>query len=86
MSCNVKDCESGSQNVYCPNRFTFDEMFNIKMALHLAPGMIEDFMESADYKTLKKQEKIMFDNGLRLINEMEKLEEKVDDLLEIAIT
>lgn len=83
MSCSIKDCENGSDIVYCPNRFTFDEMCNIKMALTLAPGIISEFIRTADYKTLKKEEKIMFKEGSRILKEMNKLEIKVDSLLDI---
>ena len=84
--CSISECEKGSSVVYCPNRFTFNEMLNVKMALHMAPGMIEDFMESVeDYKSLNKEGKAMYDNGEKLIKEMTKLEKKVDGLLDLPI-
>ncbi|OVY48498.1 hypothetical protein [Clostridium autoethanogenum] len=82
MSCNVKECEEGSNVIYCPNRFTFDEMCNIKMSLCLAPQVIKGFIESVeDYESLSKEEKAMFDNGKSLIKQMGKLEKKVNRLV-----
>lgn len=83
MSCNINDCENGAEIVYCPNRFTFEEMCNIKMALMLAPGIISEFIETSEYKTLCESEKVMFKEGPRIAKEMSKLEIKVDMLLDL---
>lgn len=85
--CSIKECESGGNIVYCPNRFTFDEMCSIKMALHLAPNYIKDFMESVkdNYNSLEQNPKLLYDNGEKLANKMEELEKKVNDLINNAI-
>lgn len=87
--CNVKDCEKYADKVYCPSRFTFDEMVHIEMALQLAPGYLYSFMEyvreNNNYDALEDNEKIMFDNGMDVIAKMEKLEKKIDRLLRSAI-
>jgi hypothetical protein len=83
--CSIKECESGGNKVYCPNRFTFDEMCSLKMALHLAPGCLEDFMDSVDstngYNSLDNGGKVMYDQGKSTINKFEELEKKVNSLL-----
>lgn len=84
---NIKDCEKHADKVYCPNRFTFEEMCNIKMALHLAPGYIEDFMESSkdSYESLEQSQKVFYNKGEELMAKMEELESKVNNLISMAI-
>lgn len=82
--CSIKECEEGASNVYCPNRFTFHEMCNIGMALHIAPEVLESFKETANYDELDHNGKNMFDNAEKIIQEMNDLEEKVSCLLRMA--
>lgn len=86
--CNIEDCEKHSDKVYCPNRFTFDEMATLKVALQLAPGFLDNFVDYVNansYEELPDSGKVMFDKASEIISKMEKLEKKVDTLISMAI-
>lgn len=84
--CNIRDCESGASFVYCPNRFTFEEMADINLALYLVPETIENFIESVkDPNELPKDARYIYDNGKKIIKAMDKLEKKVTRLLKNAL-
>lgn len=87
--CSINDCEKNADKVYCPNRFTFEEMTNIKIALDLAPGYLENFVESVKenntYNDLSEGEKILYNKAPELIEKMDILDSKVFDLVKMAM-
>ena len=86
--CSIEDCERHSDKVYCPNRFNFDEMSTLKVALQLAPGFLDsfvDYVNANNYDELPSSGKIMFDKASELTAKMEKLEEKIDNLIGMAL-
>lgn len=81
MACNVKDCEDSAGIFFCPNRFSGDEMVNIKIALQMTHETMLAMREQFQQAAIQLPAELTLKDIDGEIADIEKLQKKVGNLI-----
>lgn len=81
MACNVKDCEDSAGIFFCPNRFSDDEMVNIKIALQMTHETMLAMREQFQHAAIQLPAELTLKDIDGEIADIEKLQKKVGNLI-----